>query len=300
MVTEIVNPTAGAHKNEYSASTSDAVLSEAAGLLKALGYGAKHVTLIGGIVPGLLVPVLDPEIEPHVGTTDVDVCLSVAIMEGTTGYYRKMQEVLKEVGFAPTEQSWRWRGGTAVTITLEFFCPQPAGHLPGSPFRPEPVRKRSRANLGSKLSAIALETGALIGEDTQEIEQDVHLPGDAGRQRMTLRITGPAGFLAAKALALKDRSKRKDAYDVVWLLDAWENGPEGVAEAVRTSRVWGRQDLAHALEILSDQFRDAGSAGARAYAHFLADAETSPDDVERLAQHAVEAVREFLRFLKTT
>ena len=121
----VTEPGLGAHHSEYDPTTSRAILSETAGLLKALGFSAAHATLIGGIVPGLLVPVLDPGVDPHIGTTDVDLCLSVALMEGTTGYYQKIQDVLRQAGFDPTDQSWRWRGGKNASITLEFFCPQP-------------------------------------------------------------------------------------------------------------------------------------------------------------------------------
>src|SRR3954447_4442984 len=103
-----IEPPEGRHRSQYDPAVAQAVLSEAAGLIKALGFAAQHVALIGGIVPGLLVPVLDPGVEPHIGTTDLDVCLSVAIMEGTTGYYQKIQQTLRDAGFKPTEESWRW------------------------------------------------------------------------------------------------------------------------------------------------------------------------------------------------
>ena len=132
-----IEPPAGTHRSEYSPDAAGAVLAEAAALIKALGFAAQHVTLIGGLVPTLLVPVLDRDVEPHVGTTDVDVCLSVAIMEGTTGEYEKIQDALRRAGYAPTDSSWRWRGGVAASVVLEFFCPQPPGVPPGRAFRPD-------------------------------------------------------------------------------------------------------------------------------------------------------------------
>jgi hypothetical protein len=287
----VVNPPEDHHRSQYDPVVAQAVLGEAAGLIKALGFAAQHVALIGGIVPGLLVPVLDPGVDPHVGTTDLDVCLSVAIMEGTTGYYQKIQQTLKDAGFQPTEESWRWRGGRSASVVLEFFCPQPPGHPAGRPFRPPAERRRARANLGSQLSALALEAGAIIGEDVVEREMEVTLPDGRGRQQLTLRFTGPAGFLAAKASALKSRDKPKDAYDIVWLLEAWPAGPAQAAAAVRARPVWGRSEIEHALTILVDQFRDIDSAGARAYAEFIAG---PGDDRDLLARRAAGAIGEFL------
>jgi hypothetical protein len=72
----------GRHISAYDTTTADLLVAEAANVVRALGFAAQHVVLIGGLVPGLLVPVLDPGIEPHVGTADIDLCLSVALVEG--------------------------------------------------------------------------------------------------------------------------------------------------------------------------------------------------------------------------
>src|SRR5260370_7093531 len=110
------------HRSEYDPSLASAVLDQAAGLLKSIGFAAHHVSLIGGSVPGLLVPELDPGIEPHIGTTDLDFCLSVAIVEGETAQYERIQQALKQASFVPLE-SWRWRGGPDDPLLVEFFCP---------------------------------------------------------------------------------------------------------------------------------------------------------------------------------
>lgn len=84
-------------------------MAEAADIVRSLGFASAHVVLIGGIVPGLLVPVLDPGIEPHVGTADIDLCLSVALVEGATDTYERIETVLKRLGFAEADASFRWR-----------------------------------------------------------------------------------------------------------------------------------------------------------------------------------------------
>jgi hypothetical protein len=245
------------------------VVDEAAGLLKSIGFAAHHVILIGGIVPGLLVPVLDPEIEPHVGTTDLDFCLSVALVEGDTAEYERIEQGLKQAGFVP-EESWRWRGGPENRLLVEFFCPAGPDRPPGRLFRPrgseQPLTKH---NLGGTLSALALDAGALISADVQMIPREVELPGGRGRQTVDLRVTGIAAFLAAKAAALRGRDKPKDAYDIVWLIEAWPDGPVGAAHAVQASPIFTHPDFAKALDILEDQFRGIDRAGARSYARFM-------------------------------
>ena len=55
----------GQHVAGYDPKLAARLAAEAADLVRALGFMATHVVLIGGLVPGLLVPVLDPGIEPH-------------------------------------------------------------------------------------------------------------------------------------------------------------------------------------------------------------------------------------------
>ena len=64
--------------------------------------------------------------------------------------------------------------------------------------------------------------------DAQIVERDVALPDSAGIVRQSFRVTGIVGFLVAKVRALVGRDKPKDAYDIVWLLEAWP--PEGRKE----------------------------------------------------------------------
>jgi hypothetical protein len=106
-----------------------------------------------------------------------------------------------------------------------------------------------------------------------------------------LRVTGIASFLAAKADALQGRDKPKDAYDIVWLLEAWPGGPTGAAHAVRISAVFARVEFNRAMDKLRDQFGDLDRAGARAYARFVGD---GGGDADLLARRAVGAVGEFL------
>jgi Nucleotidyl transferase AbiEii toxin, Type IV TA system len=283
------------HRSEYDTSAANMVLGQAALILKAIGFAAKHVVLIGGSVPGLLVPELDPAIEPHIGTTDLDFCLSMAIVEGETAEYERIETALKQAGFEP-EESWRWRGGPHGHVIVEFFCPAGPGREAGKLFRPK-VRDNPTAkhNFGASLSALALDAGGLISRDVVVVTREVELPAGMGKQTMELRVTGVAAFLAAKADALRQRDKPKDAYDVVWLLEAWPDGPSGAAAAVCTSSVFGLPEMERALATLEDQFLDIDRAGARAYARFLLE---DGGDADLLARRAVGAVTEFLRTLR--
>jgi len=85
----------GEHISGYDPGTSEQILGEAAHLLRHLGFAARHAILIGGLVPGLLVVDPGPGRQAHIGTTDVDICLSLALIEGDTAEYERIETGLK-------------------------------------------------------------------------------------------------------------------------------------------------------------------------------------------------------------
>ena len=232
----------GQHYSEYHAQVTDGILGEAAYLLRAIGFGSYHTILIGGMVPGLLV--LDPpdSSRPHVGTTDLDFCLSIALVEGDTAEYERIEAALKSAGYEPEGATFCWRRSTGLRPKVEFFCPADKEGPVGVLFRPKAAENRTaKQNMGSSLSAMALQAGSAISADVVQVIRDVDLPDGQGRVSQTFRISGLVGFLVAKVAALTGRDKPKDAYDIVWLLEAWEGGPAGAASSMMASSAYERR-----------------------------------------------------------
>lgn len=282
--------TDGRHHSEYDPALADVVLGEAAHLLRNLGFAAHHAVLIGGIVPTLLV--LDPGAgrPRHLGTADIDLCLSIALIEGDTGEYERIEQSLRNAGYEPTAQSFRWRRKDRG-LDVEFFCPaspeRPAGQL-HRPKRDE--NPRAKQNLGTNLSAMALDAGTVVGEDVVEIEREVELPDGGGRTTFTFRVTGVLAFLVAKVSALTNRDKPKDAYDIVWLIENLEGAPESAAVAIRASASFARDDAVAALARLWEEFSGTDRLGPASFVRFMADEATGADERLRLARQATGAV----------
>ena len=288
----------GEHISGYDPGTSEAILGETAHLLRHLGFAANHAILIGGLVPGLLVLDPDPFRPAHVGTTDLDFCLSVALIEGDTAEYERIEAALKNAGYVATAESFRWKRTTGLGLTVEFFCPASKDRPAGELFRPKATTlPTTKHNMGSTLSAIALEAGDAISADVETIERDVTLPDGGGVIRQAFRVTGIVGFLVAKVSALVHRNKPKDAYDIVWLLEAWPGGPAAAASAARASVAFGRDDVQSALGRLALEFSDVDRIGPRSYARFTSLSEASPADMDRSARQASGAVRSFTEAL---
>lgn len=235
----------GQHISGYDPAAAEQLVAESSDIIRALGFAAAHVVLIGGLVPGLLVPVLDPGLEPHIGTADVDLCLSVALIEGATETYERIETVLKRLDFEEGDVSFRWQRRTGLALTVEFFCPANESRPAGRAFRPaardNPVGKH---NLGGHLSALALDAGEILTTDVEVVRREVVLPRNKGKVRMNLRVTGPVAFLVAKSQALvgpSARDKPKDAYDIVWLIESWPGGPSAAAAAFVERRSWSHR-----------------------------------------------------------
>lgn len=285
--------TEGGTAGDYDPLVVSKLRAEAARVLRGFGFASGHVVIVGGLVPSLLVPKPDSGIEPHIGTVDLDVCLSVALVDGEVGAYERLEKALKDAGFKMVKEggkdvSWRWTGGVGQRVTLEFFCPAGEGRPAGKLHRPGGV-------VGGKLSAMALQAGRLIDADVREVELEVELPEGGGRTKQKFKVAGPAAYLAAKLDALRGRNKNKDAYDVVWLVEGWPGGQSTLAAEISKSAIANTAEWKAAIDGLEQEFATIDSAGAVKYARFMSSDGTQQD---ALARRAVGAIKALLKALK--
>ena len=281
--------TDGTHYSAYDPSVLEEVLNEAAWLLKHLGFAATHTVLIGGLAPSLLV--LDSP-NPHIGTTDLDLCLTLAIVDGDTAEYERIEVALTKAGYAPTDSTFRWKRSSGLQLEVEFFCPAGPERPAGRMFRPKTSENpTAKHNMGSKLTAIALDFGAIISADARVIEREVELPSEQGRMTFAFTVTGPLGFLLAKTAALVNRVKYKDAYDIIWLLENWPDGPVALAAEITQSPAYAFPETERGLAKLYDVFQSLDSIGAVYFVAFCTDDDGANGRV-RLARQAVGAVSE--------
>lgn len=221
-----------------------ALVREAASLCHLLGgTGAEHLVVVGGLVPPLLVP--DPP-DPHIGSGDVDFCLSVAITQGATReYYRSIQATI-EPYFEPVTGTggFRWRkryGVGGLPLLVDFLAPGDDG-TPLADGTRQLHDETAAANAGPQLRPLPIRSGRLVDEDA--ISASVNgvdlIYRSNARADVVIRHAGPVGFLAAKADALHGRDEPKDGYDVSW---------------------WCRQRREHTSSGRTVDFREAGIQG---------------------------------------
>jgi len=276
-----------AHSTDYDETTTARCERALVTLLGDLGPWRERIYLAGGLAPRYLVGQLPEGARGHVGTTDVDLVIGLALGDDTPETYRTLQNNLEKADFKQSEPSFRWaREVEGVKVVVEFLCETNAVE-PGRIFRPK------GEGTGSKLGAFNVRGAHLVRDDYIERQLEAERLDGGGRSRVTVRIANLLPFTVLKILAFQDRHENKDAYDLVFTLLNAQDGPGAAGEAARSSPVAGEDQVAEALALLAQRFRDIDQDGPSAYGLFLA---TPDDDVDRarLRREAVAVVREFL------
>ena len=89
--------------DQYTPELTEKVLSACQLVALRLGYLMDDLVVVGGLVPTLLTAgnaiQLDDEAERHVGTTDLDIGLALAVLDGDR--YTEISRALEDAGFAP-------------------------------------------------------------------------------------------------------------------------------------------------------------------------------------------------------
>lgn len=275
------------HYTDYNDETTARCERALLTLLGDVGPWRERIYLAGGLAPRYLTGRLPEGARAHVGTTDVDLIIGLAVADETSETYRTLQNNLEKAQFRQREPSFRWsRNVDGVTVLVEFLCETDQVEA-GRIFRPR------GEFTGSKLGAFNVRGAQFVRQDFIECEIEGERLEGGGRSRVTLRVANVLPYVVLKIFAFQDRHENKDAYDLVFTLLNGEGGPRASGSAAAASAVAQHAQVTEAVALLDERFRDAALDGPIAYASFLA----TPDDEgekARLRREAVAAVRAFL------
>lgn len=279
---------------DYDDPMCSRLLGVAADVLRSFGsaFGGHHLAIVGGTVPSLLAGTLPAGIKPHVGTADLDFHLSLHLLDGETAdYYQAIIDGLRSLGLQTDVQGgrevkWRWVGKYRdARLQVEFLCPMRSrAGRPETPAEGTPAE----ANIGpsGEITALAVGFGHLVPQDTEVVERRVET--SRGMLGYEFPVAGLASWLCLKADAIMRRDKPKDAYDVVWLINAI--GPVQAARRIAESALLAGDlagEVLHQLSrLVNDQFRDLDAAGPAMYVSFLG---INQSDAERRHAHGTVA-----------
>ena len=210
------------------------------------------ITIVGGSAPPLLTG-LRPD-DPYVGTLDVDLVVDpIGIPDDV---YRTIAELLRERGYVQLGQPFRWLRSVTVderSIDVEVDLLAPVTPRTGSSHRHE--------RIGGEPLARRTEGAEIVRIARVDRELEGMLP-DGRRNRVAVRVATPAAMVVLKALAMGERDKLKDAYDIDYLLR--HIGVEEVAAGIAE---FGQLDpVTKALGILAEKFSSIDAIGSTSVA----------------------------------
>jgi len=227
-----------------------------------LGDIMDDLVVIGGLVPSLLINQVDlpEETEAHVGTMDLDIGLTLALLD--EGRYRTLTERLRRAGFEqdineggnPTRQRWKIENQEKVCVD---FLIQPSLHN----------------DRGGKLRNIEPDFAAVIAPGLQLAFRDREQITLSGRTIMgekatrNIWVSGPGSYVVLKSLAFRSRGENKDAYDLYYLVRNFGTGVDDIVS--RLNPLLDDPLAQQAVSYLKEDFQDHDGLGARRVAEFL-------------------------------
>jgi len=221
------------------------------------------VVIVGGLVPSLLIDPTSLPVgeDPHVGTTELDLGLTVALLSEER--YTELAERLRRAGFSPDQNAngnptrQRWKVSAELgQVTIDFLIP---------PSRPED-RGGTIRHIDTDFAAYIIPGLELAFADREQVtlSGQTILGEKATRQ---VWVCGPAAFVVLKALASGSRGESKDAYDLYYVLRNYGGGVEAVAERMREHLT--HPEVKKALGVLEGDYMDPDSVGPMRAAEFL-------------------------------
>jgi hypothetical protein len=240
-----------AHHSAYDPVATERCERVRLTLLGDLGPWRERIYLAGGLAPRYLIGALPEGARPHVGTTDVDLVIGLALGDETPETYRTLQRNLEKARFEQREPSFRWaRDVDGATVFVELLC-ETDEVAPGRIFRPK------GESTGSKLGAFNVRGAHLVRDDFVERELEGERLDSGGQSRVTVRVANVLPYTVLKITAFQDRHGNKDAYDLVFTLLNYEGGPRAAGRVSAESAVVGHRQVLEALHLLQERFGDA-------------------------------------------
>ncbi len=267
-------------------TTSKSALIE---LIRILKPYKEAIVLIGGWVPYLLLEYhkIQEDTFRHVGSIDIDLLIDPKLVGNDE--YHTIVELIGETGWEQVpkkkftfERSIRGRDGIDRGITVDFLTFQ--GQIVGREHRHREVQSdlMARTMLGAELGLQHNFLHHMSGEMPNGVMTEVEF-----------KMLDVVGCIGMKGIALGDRYKHKDAYDIVSVLDHYGNGVKEVAKEFKP--FLNEPQIQESLKRIGNNFSNERSEGSLLYAGFLEPVDNNEREV--FAQRGFMLVSEFLRSL---
>jgi hypothetical protein len=269
-------------KSDYSDKLVEAARSVLLEIMTVLGEYREGIAVIGGWVPELLFHAK----EKHIGSIDVDLALDHSILSEIG--YETICRHLEKSGYMRDEKQpfifYRTFSshGEEVTIQVDLL----AGEYKGT-------GKKHRTQKIQDINARKARGCDLVFSIYDKLKISGSRP-DGKKDSTEIKIAGIVPFIVMKGMAIYDRNKEKDCYDVYFCV---KNYPGGIKALVGKFAPHLKNKLIReGLNKISEKFASVDHVGPANIADFLEI--TDPEERSITIRDSYERVSEFLRKLK--
>ncbi len=247
--------------NEQMVQAARAVMLE---LVHVLGEYRDGIALVGGWIPTLLIP---ENTGKHIGSMDVDIALDHKLLQEAG--YETICRKLESRGYRRSEEQpfIFFRdvpvGEESISVEVDLLAGEYEGT--GRSHRTQRVQDaKARKARGCDLVFTMAEEITITG-----------IRPDGYKDTTTVKIAGVVPFIIMKAMAMADRVKEKDPYDIYYVLRYYPGGLDGVIELFNPHLENGL--VSEGLRKLADKFGSTDHIGPQ----FVADFEGLENGEER-------------------
>lgn len=248
----------------YSTEIVSAARSVLLELAHLLGEYRDDMVVVGGWVPELLLP---ESSRPHVGSVDVDLALNHLSLQEHR--YRTLKQLLLQRGYRQDEQQpfifYRTVPTTSGNVVVQVDLL--AGEYEGT-------GRSHRTQRFEDARARKARGCDLAFELFSEVKVQGRLPG-GGDDQVLVRVAGIVPFLVMKGMALADRIKEKDAWDIYYSVRNYPGGLDALVQEFRPHVTHGL--VQEGLQKIAEKFASPTHVGPK----WVADFEEISDDEER-------------------
>jgi hypothetical protein len=243
-------------RHDYNAEALQAVRNVLIELVQILGEFRDHIVVVGGSVPGLL---LRDAAEPHIGTLDIDLALDFRNIPDTS--YQTLLKALMIRGYRQGGQPFQFfrevpsSGRDPITVEVDLLAGQYGG-----------TSRSHRTQIVQDARARKTRGCDLVFENNEIVAIEGELPG-GGHLTVQCRVAAFVPFLVMKGMALADRLKEKDAYDIYYCVRQYPGGIAALAEVFRPHL--GNGLVREGLTKIKQKFLSPEGAGPKWVADFL-------------------------------
>ncbi len=262
---------------EIEVNACKAVLLE---LVHLLGEIKDEMVIIGGWTPTFLLPQSN---EPHIGSLDIDLALNFSKIPDDT--YKTILRAFTKRGYTQDrQQPFRFfravkvEGAEPINVEINLMAGEYGGTCKGH--RTQKVQDvRARKARGCDLAFDAAVTVTLDGK----------LP-DGGKDSASFKVAGIVPFLVMKGMAMYERVKEKDAYDIYYCVEHFPGGIERLAAEFKS--FIKNKLVIESLGKIKSKFASVEHIGPKWVADFFE--VTEKEDRDIIVRRAYEKVNELL------